>query len=184
MGVLPETWSWSAILLSCWFIIQFVVPSQFHEVACHLIPRSLCKLMCITRTTPPKFIWLSTLAIFDNSVGVCFMECTAIDLSATCSAWKKATLSLSHGSLGILLHCSSAHMCHRPWWHQFTVLHWGNQHFKLLMKPFLHQSSISTTSTNAFCHRDLTHNFNLSIPLAVQHPGRPSTTAFYIFPTW
>ena len=43
----------------------------------------------------------------------CFMECTAIDLSPNCPAWKQATLSLSHGGLGlrsVFLHCSAAYI--------------------------------------------------------------------------
>ena len=41
------------------------------------------------------------------------MECTVIDLSPNCSAWKQATLSLSHGGLGlrsVFLHCSAAYI--------------------------------------------------------------------------
>ena len=41
------------------------------------------------------------------------MECIAIDLSLNCSAWKQATLSLSHGGLGLrslFLHCFAAYI--------------------------------------------------------------------------
>ena len=59
---------------------------------------AFCKLTHIARTTPPNLIQ-SALATFDDNVRACFMECTAIDLSRNCPAWKQATLSLPHGGL-------------------------------------------------------------------------------------
>ena len=49
---------------------------------------AFCKLTHIAHTTPPNLIQ-SALATFDDNVRACFMECTAIDLSPNCPAWKK-----------------------------------------------------------------------------------------------
>ena len=73
---------------------------------------AFCKFPHITRTTPPNLIQ-SALATFDDNVRACLMECTAIDLSPNCPAWKQATLSLPHGTLSLqslFLHCSSAYI--------------------------------------------------------------------------
>ena len=73
---------------------------------------AFCKFTHIARTTPPILIQ-STLAIFDDNFRACIMQCTAIDLSPNCPAWKQATLSLSHGGLGlrsVFLHCSAAYI--------------------------------------------------------------------------
>ena len=73
---------------------------------------AFCKVTHIALTTPPNLIQ-SALATFDDSVRACFMECTAIDLSPNCPAWKQATLSLSHGGMGlrsVFLHCSAAYI--------------------------------------------------------------------------
>ena len=73
---------------------------------------AFCKLTQIARIPPPN-LDQSALAAFDDNVRACFMECTAIDLSPNCPAWKQAALSLSHGGLGlpsVFLHCSAAYI--------------------------------------------------------------------------
>ena len=94
------------------------------------------------------------------------MECTAIDLSPNCSVWEQATLSLSHGGLGlwyVFLHCSATYTCsisaRFPDHINSLYLLEAINIYNALVLPMKHSSS----PINAFCHRNLnTSSFNPS----------------------
>ena len=129
------------------------------------------KFTHIARTTPPNLIQ-SVIATFDDNVRVCFMECTAIDLSPNCPAWKQATLSLSHGGLGLrslFLHCSAAYIssisASFPDHTNSPYLHEAINIYNALVSSNEAPSSTSDIihTIKTFCHRNLkTNSFNPS----------------------
>ena len=55
---------------------------------------SYCRLVHLSRNTPPLLV-KEAFALFDDRVHQCFLECTAVDASA--STWQQTQLSLKRG---------------------------------------------------------------------------------------
>ena len=84
----------SGLLISCncrnYSFCSCKILEEDPQIALTLL-RQCAAFTHIARTTPPNLIQ-SALATFDDNVRACncFMECTAIDLSPNCPAWKQA----------------------------------------------------------------------------------------------